>query len=100
VRRFFRFHIFFLLVFGFAPSIAGAQVPLGPLIVSGYVQSDGLFSPSGDPFGREDSFRMRRARFSAKGALTDRIAWESSFELTSSPVRSEEQPTELQSQFV
>lgn len=75
--------LLWLLLF---PALLHAQVPIGPLTLSGYVQPDGVFSLSGDPFEHEDTFRFRRARFSLHGDLTERVAWEVSAELTSSPM--------------
>jgi hypothetical protein len=59
---------------------------VGPLTLAGYVQPDGVFSLSGDPFEREDTFRIRRARFTLAGKVNDLIEWETSAELTASPV--------------
>jgi hypothetical protein len=67
------------------PAAAQAQVPIGPLTFAGYVQPDGLFAVSDDPFDREDTFRIRRARFTLGGELTERVEWEVSAELTASP---------------
>jgi hypothetical protein len=76
----------FVVFSAIVPADVSGQVPVGPLTLAAYVQADGLFSLSGEPFGQEDTFRIRRARFTLRGEITPRIDWEVSAELSASPV--------------
>jgi hypothetical protein len=82
VRRYALVAVILILL---TPGRADAQVPIGPLTFTGYVQPDALLNLSDEPFGHEDTVRIRRARFTLLGKLSDRIGWEVSAELTASP---------------